>query len=151
MNSQAVTAYESKLGFPILPVLRQMFAQVGEIRGTQNGDLFSLSRAYEFYQEVHNQSEVGDTEWPHGLLPICDWGCSIYSSVWCLHPELPVVRNDGNQEYAELRHNLQTSGMIEQDHHGFFERYGQVFGTSWVEADALVTWLPVRDFRAAYP
>jgi hypothetical protein len=35
-------------------------------------------------------------EWPEGLLPICHWGCAIYSCVDCAEPSTRIVRFDPN-------------------------------------------------------
>jgi hypothetical protein len=34
--------------------------------------------------------------WPHGVLPILDWGCSMYAAVDCLHPDAPVLLFEPN-------------------------------------------------------
>ena len=35
-------------------------------------------------------------DWPHGLLPICTWGCAIYSCLDCTRPDAPVITWDPN-------------------------------------------------------
>ena len=144
MNDKAWIAYEQRLGFPLPVVLRSMFEQVGNTRGTRNGDLFSISIACDRYHEYVGECEVGEPPWPERLLPVCDWGCGIVSSLWCVPSNLPVIRNDGNQDYTKLRTELLASGIMARDQHGFFEQYGKVFGTSWVEASSLADWLQKR-------
>lgn len=150
MNDINWISYEKRLGFPLPTLLRSMFEQVGITRGTQNGDLFSFSAAYERYEEYAGTHELDDTPWPEGLLPLCDWGCSIVSSVWCVSSNLPVIRNDINEDYAELQTKLQASGVISRDRHRFFDQYGRVSGASWVEAISLADWLQKRELGSSF-
>ena len=36
-------------------------------------------------------------KWPHGLLPICHWGCAIYSCIDCTQKMTPVKTWDPNE------------------------------------------------------
>ena len=42
--------------------------------------------------------------WPHGVLPILDWGCGMYAAVDCLAPDAPALLfepNAGPDDWAE--------------------------------------------------
>jgi hypothetical protein len=41
-----------------------------------------------------NEPPDPSSRWPVGLLPICDWGCGIWSCIDCSEPEFPIVAFD---------------------------------------------------------
>ena len=47
---------------------------------------------------MYRQSDPNDSSWiwPEGLVPICHWGCAIYSCVDCKDEKHPVVIFDPN-------------------------------------------------------
>jgi hypothetical protein len=112
--------------------------------------MFPLLRAVKHYTQVRSHSpndenwEADDLEWPEGLLPICDWGCGRFSSLDCLHPPFPVVYH-----HAEIRENeggISTCPGFDElrerlDEHGFFDKFGRLYGNSWIVAKSLQAWL----------
>jgi SMI1 / KNR4 family (SUKH-1) len=97
---------EGLLGFPLPPLLRRVYLEVGE-------GAFGLSPLYEersngldmplvdSYLELRSDQEGdahGAGRWPENLLIIYDWGCNIYSCLDCAHPEYRVLRNDNNRD-----------------------------------------------------
>src|SRR5215510_6467043 len=51
--------------------------------------------------EIYNQLRSADRDdpnwkWPHGLLPICHWGCAILSCVDCTDPNFRMRIFDPN-------------------------------------------------------
>jgi hypothetical protein len=83
---------EAMLGFPLPPLLRRVYLEVGE--GT-----FGLSPLYaersnslamplvDSYLELRSDQEGGahrERRWPENLLIMYQWGCNIYSCLDCL-------------------------------------------------------------------
>lgn len=97
---------EALLGFPLPPLLRRVYLEVGD-------GAFGLSPLYEersnglemplvdSYLELRSDQEGdahGERRWPENLLIMYDWGCTIYSCLDCAHPEYRVLRNDNNRD-----------------------------------------------------
>ena len=97
---------EAMLGFPLPPLLRRVYLEVGD-------GAFGLSPLYEErsngldmplvdrYLELRSDQEGdahGESRWPENLLIMYDWGCNIYSCLDCAHPEYRVLRNDNNRD-----------------------------------------------------
>ena len=61
--------------------------------GVRWGD--SAVSLYELWRDGEDPEDLL-WAWPTALLPICHWGCAIYSCVDCTRPEAPVVRFDPN-------------------------------------------------------
>ncbi|MGW0509085.1 SMI1/KNR4 family protein [Streptomyces olivaceoviridis] len=95
----AVTEAEQTIGFPLPPLLRRLYLEVanggfgpdegilGVRGGASQGDWNDLA---EIYQEGPDPSG----QIPAGLVPVYDWGCTIWSLVdfrdptgpmWCTH------------------------------------------------------------------
>ncbi|KUL23020.1 SMI1/KNR4 family protein [Streptomyces regalis] len=95
----AVTEAEQNIGFPLPPLLRRLYLEVanggfgpaegilGVSGGASQGDWNDLA---EIYQEGPDPSG----QIPAGLVPVYDWGCTIWSLVdfrdpagpmWCTH------------------------------------------------------------------
>jgi len=111
---------EALLGFPLPPLLKHMYIEVGnggfgpgygllpltneEDPKTLRTD--SLVTTYLMYRALtaeqfaeywdEHEDEYRLREWPEKLLMICDWGCNIYSYLDCSQPECPVLRLDHN-------------------------------------------------------
>lgn len=98
---------EALLGFPLPPLLRRVYLEVGE-------GAFGLSPLYaershrlemplvDSYLELRSDQgggAHGERRWPEKLLIMYDWGCNIYSCLDCTHPEYRVLRNDNNRDH----------------------------------------------------
>ena len=85
---------ERKLGFTFPPLLKRLYAEVGNggfgpgygLIGLTNGvpnDLGETAPAiYEAFR--HKDPEDRAWQWPEALLPICHWGCAIVSCIDCI-------------------------------------------------------------------
>lgn len=107
LSEEDIVQAEAKLAFPLPPLLRRIYLEVGE-------GVFSLSSLY--LKSLNGQSDIplidsyiglrsegeknenGGSIWPEKLLIIYDWGCNIYSCLDCSHPEQRVLRNDNNRD-----------------------------------------------------
>jgi hypothetical protein len=98
---------ESRFGFPLPPLLKRLYMEVGNGGFGPGYGLLGLGdgfrddqgdtalESYELRRET-DPSELG-WNWPAGLLPICTWGCAIYSCIECSKPTaFPMVIFDPN-------------------------------------------------------
>jgi len=98
-----VALAETRLGFLLPDLLREIYTKVGNggfgpgygLIGLNGGatdrvgtDERNLIQCYE--------SRRFDPDWPEKLLPICTWGCAIYSCLDCSRPGVPVISYDPN-------------------------------------------------------
>ena len=70
------------------------YGLVGLITGARLDTGGSAISLYEVFRE--NDPEDPLWSWPAGLLPVCHWGCAIYSCVDCTQVSAPVLRFDPN-------------------------------------------------------
>lgn len=95
-NASDITSDEEHLRFRLPPLLRRMYVDIGNggfgpgygLIGLTNGVPDDTGKtAVAIYDLFRSAPELG---WPDGLLPICHWGCAIYSCVDCLDPDFPM-------------------------------------------------------------
>ena len=82
---------EEQLGFPLPPLLRRSYLEVGNggfgpgygVMGIRNGFTDDQrNTVVDLYHSYCRRDPDDPTwEWPRGLLPICHWGCAVYSAV----------------------------------------------------------------------
>ncbi|MCZ4123530.1 SMI1/KNR4 family protein [Streptomyces sp. H39-S7] len=100
VGEREVAAAERELGFPLPRLLVRLYQEVAN--GGFGPEYLLLPLVGEGRTVV---AEYGPCEyWPHGLLPILDWGCGMYAAVDCLDPRAPVLLfepNAGPQDWAE--------------------------------------------------
>lgn len=97
-----IAAAEGLLGFEVPLPLRAVYLSVanggfgpgyglvgigGGIRGFARGKI--RGRCEETYASLRSRTEY---DWPEGLLPVCDWGCGIYSCVDCSSTDGGILR-----------------------------------------------------------
>jgi SMI1 / KNR4 family (SUKH-1) len=87
---------ESRFGFPLPPLLKRLYTDIGNggfgpgyglmglINGFRDDIGDSALESYELRREA-DPAELG-WHWPADLLPICTWGCAIYSCIDCSKP-----------------------------------------------------------------
>lgn len=100
VGEREIAAAERELGFPLPQLLAQLYQEVAN--GGFGPEYLLLPLIGEGRTAV---AEYGPCEyWPHGLLPILDWGCGMYAAVDCLAPDAPVLLfepNAGPDDWAE--------------------------------------------------
>ncbi|WP_206184445.1 SMI1/KNR4 family protein [Thermoactinospora rubra] len=94
LSSEDIARAESTLGFPLHPLLAQLYKKIGNggfgpeygILGLTEGGHTSdagLTAVEEYRQRrAADPSEPG-WFWPEGVLPILTWGCAMYACVDC--------------------------------------------------------------------
>jgi hypothetical protein len=123
---------EQTLGFALPPLLKQLYLTIGNggwgpfygLLGLTGGEDEDERTAVSEYM-ARRGSTLSDISsdpnwWPEGMLPICDWGCAIFSCIDCSKSEFPMMVFDPD------RH--QTDGDWSDD---FFSE-GVTFG-GWIE------------------
>jgi hypothetical protein len=86
-------ASENALGFQVPHELKRLYAEIGNggfgpgygLLGLLGGAVDDLGEtAVQKYAALREHStEDGAVPWPLALLPICNWGCAIYSCIDC--------------------------------------------------------------------
>ena len=99
LAEETISAAEAELGFELPSLLREIYLNVGDhgfgpghgflpLRPIDAGDPSVVALYVELRQP--NPENPGWT-WPERLLPLCDWGCAMYSCVGCSAPPFAVV------------------------------------------------------------
>lgn len=98
---------EAKLGFPLPPLLKRLYADIGNGGFGPGYGLMGLGDGFRDDQgdtalesyEIRRKTDPAEPgwNWPAGLLPICTWGCAIYSCIDCSKPTaFPMIIFDPN-------------------------------------------------------
>lgn len=84
---------ESSIGFPLPDILKRLLQEVGNggygpgygLIGSRGGFTDDQGQSFVSLYELLSSSDPEDPnwDWPTGLVPICHWGCAIYSCVDC--------------------------------------------------------------------
>lgn len=93
ITPDGVIASEAALGFDLPPLLKVLYGEIGNggfgpgygMLGLLNGATDDLrENAVAKLQALRVQTKEKDgVPWPTNLLPICNWGCAIYSCIDC--------------------------------------------------------------------
>src|SRR6185436_17606875 len=76
---------EELLGVSLPWIVEAVYTTVGNGGVGPGYGLYDLDEAVASYSvyATPDPSEYPGWSWPKGLLPICDWGCAVYSFVDC--------------------------------------------------------------------
>lgn len=94
--ADAVAEAEDLIGCRLPPLLRRLYLEVGNggfgpgygMLGLRGGHRDDIRRtALDLYREEHGTSSSHWSFLPAGLLPVCYWGCGIYSFTDCFRTE----------------------------------------------------------------
>lgn len=120
---------EARLGFPLPPLLKRIYCEVGNGGFGPGYGLYKLAldRAVDdeydnalvdTYLALHpagketltlapreknveGQQPISYYKYPPKVIEICEWGCNIYSFLDCANPEYRVLRKDHNRSLTE--------------------------------------------------
>jgi hypothetical protein len=98
---EALRAEEEKIGFPLPGLLREIYTHVANggfgpgygLLGVEDGALSdegdTAGTLYTAFRQIDPAEPAW--RWPEKLLPICHWGCAIYSCLDCSKEAAPVI------------------------------------------------------------
>jgi hypothetical protein len=100
----AVGEAEGLLGHGLPLLLRRLYLEVGNggfgpgygILGVRGGHGDSGHTAVDLYRQARSGAWSGWNSMPAGLLPVCNWGCGIYSFIDCADREARMWAWDPN-------------------------------------------------------
>lgn len=109
LKPDALQIAEKAIGVQLPSLLTRIYLEVGNGGFGPGYGLLPIYRnrrsngMIEVYESFINRAKQRHCIWPAGIVPICTWGCGIYSFVDCLDQNFPVVVFDGNLsfEYGE--------------------------------------------------
>jgi hypothetical protein len=100
----AVAATEKQLGFNLPQTLRRIYLKVANggfgpgygVMGVAGGFADDLGHTVGDLFEVYRRGDPEDPEWnwPERFLPICHWGCVVYSALDCRDEQTAVYLVD---------------------------------------------------------
>ena len=100
---------EARLGFSVPLVVRRVYTGIANggfgpgyglvgIGGGRVG-FRNAGRAWCCEDEYRSMRSAPQVQWPPQLLPVCDWGCRIYSCVDAANEDAPMFRMFGDTLY----------------------------------------------------
>ena len=105
-SAAEVAEFEARVGRPLPPLWRRVYSEVGNggfgpgygLLGLVTGARTDEGKSAAEFVELLQQSDPDDPgwAWPDGLVPVCHWGCAIYSCLDLRSAAAPVVRFDPN-------------------------------------------------------
>ena len=110
--AEAVEEAESVIGHRLPPLLRRLYLEVGNggfgpgfgVLGLKDGHHDDLRRtALDWYRHANGTAESHWSGLPASLLPLCHWGCAIFSLIDCSDPEGPMWGGTQTQDREEWR------------------------------------------------
>ena len=102
---------ETRLGFTLPPLMKRIYMEIGNggfgpgygLIGLTNGVPDDTGQTGPTIYELFRSADPDEPnlKWPHGLLPICHWGCAILSCVDCADPNFRMRIFDPNVHDGE--------------------------------------------------
>ncbi|MBI5030476.1 MAG: SMI1/KNR4 family protein [Chloroflexi bacterium] len=99
-TTQQIVAAEKTLGFALPPVFKQLLTEIRNggfgpgygLFGVDGGNPdYDRSTLTQLYARAHSPIERNNFSLlPEKILPVCNWGCGIYSCLDCRHADAPV-------------------------------------------------------------
>jgi len=119
-NDAELAAAEARLGFPVPLVVRRIYTGIANggfgpgyglvgIGGGRTG-FRRPGRAWYCEDEYQAMRSNPQIQWPLQLLPICDWGCGIYSCIDAADPDAPMFNMYGDALTGAPAHAITAEG-----------------------------------------
>jgi hypothetical protein len=109
---EQITATQVVLGFPLPQLLQEILMQIGNGGFRPGYGLIGVDGGYADFKGEHLAElarELGALD--RRILPICNWGCGIYSCLDCSKPEVPVLTFNP-QTHALAKENLISVSIV---------------------------------------
>jgi hypothetical protein len=110
---ESIKSAEAKIGFALPSLLVEIYRQVGNggfgpgygLIGLEDGARDDLGNCVVdlFLQNKQHNIQDHFWNWPDRLIPICHWGCAIYSCIDCSYLDYPVINFDPNKQEEDGR------------------------------------------------
>lgn len=109
-DASTLARAESTLGFPLPPLLADLYLGIGDGGfGPEYGLLPLLdsppagepAAVVQYLANRESARRDPDWPWPEGVLPISHWGCAMYACVDCCTPEAPVLLFESSADHAD--------------------------------------------------
>lgn len=112
---------ERAFGFPLPPLLKRLYTEIGNGRfgpgygltGLKGGYCDPEGTAVEWALRNHATQDWGGWpgRWPVGYLPICHWGCNFYSAIDCTDPAYRMLAHSYDHADPETLDGFFDQGM----------------------------------------
>jgi len=128
-DPEVVASDQPQLGFRLPPLMKRIYIEIGNggfgpgygLIGLTNGAPDDTGKTgpdiYAQFRDVH--ADEPGLRWPHGLSPICHWGCAILSCVDCADTNFRMRVFDPNVYEGE-----DWAGCLFEESAGFDEWIG---------------------------
>ncbi|MFI2430233.1 SMI1/KNR4 family protein [Streptomyces sp. NPDC018693] len=110
VDADTLARAEAALGFPLPPLLADLYLRIGDGGfGPEYGLLPLLDNlpagepaaVPQYLANRQGGRKDPDWPWPEGVLPISHWGCAMYACVDCRTPQAPVLLFEPNAHDAD--------------------------------------------------
>jgi hypothetical protein len=113
-SAAALAKAERDLGFTLPPLLRAVYAEIANggfgpgygMLGVEGGHTGYGKTIAGLYNEFRSSGEP--YVWPEGLLPLWEWGCTIWSCLDARTTEGPIVTHEGMTGQTETAYTLHS-------------------------------------------
>ena len=107
-SAAEVAEFERRVGRPLPAVWQRVYTEIGDggfgpgygflslVTGAARTDEGNSAAGFVELLREGEDPDDPDFKWPDGLVPICHWGCAIYSCLDLRSAEVPIVRFDPN-------------------------------------------------------
>ncbi len=139
-----ISAAEAELGFVLPNALRDIYLEVANggfgpgygVMGVRGGFTDDQDHTVEDAYRIYSETDPEDPTWawPQGWLPMCHWGCAVYSAVDCLSASNPVyfadigVKEPGEAMTTILHKHKESFGQWLDDWMDGKDLWGEVRG-----------------------
>jgi len=98
VSQKQLAQAEAKIGFPLPPLVRDIYTQVGDGGFGPGYGFIQLGHLVVRRQNINAVEECPDEEedyepleWPDQFVDLVGWGCLYYSGILCDEPSCPVL------------------------------------------------------------
>ncbi|MFI7402592.1 SMI1/KNR4 family protein [Streptomyces sp. NPDC049541] len=150
VDASTPTRAETALGFPLPPLLADLYLRIGDGGFGPEYGLLSLldsppadepAAVMRYLTNRESARRDPDWSWPEGVLPISHWGCAMYASVDCRTAEAPVLLFEPNADDADHAWHVDAPSLT-----AWLTSWAD--GTGWYEkTNEELQMTPWTDFR----
>ncbi|GAB2862438.1 SMI1/KNR4 family protein [Streptomyces deserti] len=122
VDAAALARAEAALGFPLPPLLAELYLRIADGGfGPEYGLLPLLdsppasepAAVAQYLAHRESGRKRPDWPWPEGVLPISHWGCAMYACVDCRAPQATVLLYEPNADDADHAWFVDAPSLID--------------------------------------